>query len=598
MYSIRAFKNTGFNVVNIPQSLSYLLNNFTYTSFDALDILQNEGLTGVSVRATWGEVKDIDYLVVYDNSGLNPACYQVGTPQMTSVDVAYLPLIYDAITSAGGPSSLTYLDGVTDRHTVGDDTMFKYTQSDEYMAPREALRLVSGGMLFNDTGIVATPVESTLDLVYLGKQFDTSGNFIGKGITFSDENGNQVTTPYTQSVTARTQYVIGDETSGPLSPNTRLYENDGSHEAVSNGLAVVRALSMEGSVISQVAYPAQFIETVIGTDGQYSTVRGKDQTKTTSLNFKYATPANNRVLYGDYNKYGLMTASGEKGEFLPEQIGDSSDVAPSVRSIADPRPDGKPYFRFEKYLGNQGDVQFYVCCVSGLEWANVPLTYTRPSGSYMSQINFSNGSRQAASSFANENINRGINYAQGLSNASVSLTGQTMDALNPVKTLMQGTSSAVGAMQTAMGITWDNMRFEQSKAYAQEQYELERNRELMNYGVSQSVVTPEVMFPFSANFIRDFIGNGVFVYRYRYSDSDVSRIDKLLTMYGYKDTVALTSDLFSKRQNFDYVRANGVSIGGTLPIWKKNLIAEQLSAGVRVWHTKPSPSYYTNNPIQ
>lgn len=597
MYSIKAFKNTGYNVVNVPESLSYLLNNFTAADFDALDILQNEGQSGVSVRGTWDDVKDIDYLVIYDNNGENPACYQVGTPQMTSVDVAYLPLTYDALTSVGGAASLTYLDGITERHTVSDDTMFKYTQGDEYMAPRESLQLVSGGMIFNGTDIVATPVESTLDLVFLGNQFDsTTGKFTGKGITFTDDDGNEITTPYTQTVDARTQYVIGDETSGPLAPNTRLYENKSDYPKVVNGLAVVRCLSMEGSVVSQVAYPDQYISVIIGTDGQYSTVRGKDQTQDTDLPFSYAAPKNNRVLYGDYNKYGIMSASGEKGEFLPEQIGEAGDTSPSVRSIADPRPDGKPYFRFLKYLGNQGDVQFYVCCISGLEWANVPLVYSKASGSYMSQINFTNGSQQASGTYHNTQANR----TQAFVNSTVSNAVDIASGLVGVADI-RNDDVAGSIKQVAMGaynLASDTIQYQRDKAYTESQYKLQREKELQNYGISQTVVQPTVMFPFSANFIRDFIGNGVFVYRYRYSDNDVERIDKLLTMYGYKDTVALTASLFNQRTYFDYVRASGVSIGGNIPIWKKDLIAAQLSAGVRVWHVKPDPAHYADNPIK
>lgn len=131
-----------------------------------------------------------------------------------------------------------------------------------------------------------------------------------------------------------------------------------------------------------------------------------------------------------------------------------------------------------------------------------------------------------------------------------------------------------------------------------DQYKLTREKELQNYGFSQSVTVPEILFPYNSEFIRDFIGNGVYVYRYRYTDNDLTRIDKLLTMYGYKDTVALDASCFYQRTNFDYVRASGVSIGGNLPKWKKSIIADQLNAGVRVWHTKPSPTYYTNNPIK
>lgn len=595
MVSVTCYKKTGFNAVNIPESPAFLTGGtFDSITFDALDILQVEGLSSVSVSASYLDVRDIDYCALSD--GTITAYYAVGTPYMTSTDVATLPLTYDGVTSAGGPSALIYLDGVTERHTVAEDKMFEFTQADEYMTPRRSLELEYGGMLFNNTDIVATPVESTLDLVFLGEQFDDDGiTFTGTGITFTDASGNKVTTPYTKTVSARTQFTIGDATSGPLAPNTRLYENKDDYPKVVNGLAVVRCLSMENSVISQVAYPEQYISVIIGADGQYSTVTGKDQVATSGLDFKYADVNNNRVLYGEYNKYGLITAAGEKGEYLPEQIGDSTDTTPTVRSIADPRPDGKPYFRFAKYLGSTGNDYFYVSCVSGLEWANVPLVYSKASGTYLNRINFENDAKSAQSAYRYTQASNAVDAAQTAVNGVLGFINAFTDA-GPNQTFggwISGMAQSVS--DTGFGLARTAMSASQTRT----QYNLAREKELQNYGFSQSVVSPQVLFPFNANLIRDFVGNGVFVYRYRYSNDDVKRIDTLLTMYGYKDTMALSAEQFNNRTYFDYVRALGVSIGGDLPLWQKETIAAQLNAGIRVWHVKPDASYYTSgNPIK
>ena len=73
------------------------------------------------------------------------------------------------------------------------------------------------------------------------------------------------------------------------------------------------------------------------------------------------------------------------------------------------------------------------------------------------------------------------------------------------------------------------------------------------------------------------------------------RIDKLLTMYGYKKTKALEATDFSNRQYFNYVEA-AVSVGN-LPRWWADGISAQLANGVRIWHVKPNSSYYANNPV-
>lgn len=619
LYTVECYKNTGLNSVNIPESLSWLRSNFTAVTFPAIDILQNEGLSSVQIKATWSEARDIDYVVI------NNECYAAtAVPAMTSPDVTVLSLVEDPLTSCGGAANLVYLDGVTDRHTVNDDTLFKYTQDDPLLAPRESLILDCTDMLFDNSGeVVATPVESTIDLVKLGNQFDSDGNFNGVGLTFNETiSGVQltdaVTVPYTEGVSARTMYVIGDETSGPLSPNTRLYEERSSgtemqYPLVSRGLAAVRSLGVESALISQVAYPKAYIEVQIGTDGQYSFVRGLDQNVDSGLKFVYDdTVKNKRVFYGNYASYGLVSASGAKGEYLPEQIGDASDSSPSVRSIADPRPSGKPYFRFVKYKGNSGETSFWISCISGLNWANVPLTYTKASGSYMNELNFRNGAESAGNEYQHN-----YHSNSGLGNVAKAVPQTISDAVTSgVRGLVSLFTGNLQGGQYSAGIDASSPYYHDSftpgsmipnkyafdygnQRYTLDQYNIAREREIANFAVGQSVVAPTVLFPFNADMIRDFVGNGVICYRYRYTSEDLKRVDKLLTMFGYKDTVPLTGSLFKNRVNFDFVSASGVSIGGTdIPMWKRELIANQLSAGVRVWHVKPNISYYTNNPIR
>lgn len=89
---------------------------------------------------------------------------------------------------------------------------------------------------------------------------------------------------------------------------------------------------------------------------------------------------------------------------------------------------------------------------------------------------------------------------------------------------------------------------------------------MMNYGFSQAVVVPQISYPLNASLLRDTQGNGCFVYRYRYSDQDVKRIDKLLTMYGYADQRAFSMSMLYNHSDFDYVQLSGVSVGGDLPM--------------------------------
>lgn len=597
-YELECYKNTGFNVVNIPESLDWLRANYTAVNLPAVNLLQNEGLTNVNVATSWNEIKDVDYIVIGDE------CYMVdGVPVMTSNDVAALNLIPDELTTLGGAGSLSYLDGITERHTVAEDNLFEYSQDDELMAPMQALKLETTDMLFTGSDTTVA-VESTIDLQSLGEEFDDSGNFTGKGLTFTDTtSGESVIVPYTGGVSARTNYQLGDDaTNNTLSPNTRLYASGGDYAKINNALAAVRSLGTESALISQVAFPDNLVQSVIGNDGQYSSTIGKDQTEDSGLNFVYSDSVKNkRLFYGGYNKYGLVTASGDKAEYNPEQIGESGDTAPEVRSISDPRPDGKPYFRYAKYNGNTSLNGFFMASVAGLQWKSVPLTYTAPSNTYLDRLNFDSARTIASNNYA---------YTRNVGIANIAQTG-IQGALNTAGAIASGVNLNPLTADTgkAAKAAFDAISSVEQTAYSmgiqtaalvhnRTQYQLGRDNELSNFAASQTAVAPEILFPFSADIIRDFIGNGVIAYRYRYSDSDLSRIDKILTMYGYKDSVPLTADLFNCREKFDYVQAHGVSIGGTSPRWKRDIATEQLNAGVRVWHVKPDVLSYSDNPIR
>lgn len=605
-YTVQLFKNTGFNAVNLPESLSWLRSNFAYTTAPALEILQNEGLTSVRVKTTWDEIKDVDYIVIGDE------CYSVnGAPVMTSTDVATLPLLEDVVTSEGGAANLDYLDGITERHTVADDTLFKYTDPDPYMAPQEPLTLVVGDMQFDNAtndGTQQTVVESTIDLVALGNQFDTAGNFSGTGLTFIDNeaSGQQVTVPYTegvgQEVTARTNYCIDSAPNAyTRSPSTCLY--DVSYSVVQKALGAVRSLGVESSLISQVQYPTGFVTTSIGENGKINVATGKDDVVDSGLAINpYTGIKNNRLASGEYNKYGIISASGDKGEFLPEQIGDASGdfTSPQIRCIADPRPDGKPYFRYNDYLGNTSFTGFFQSAISGLPWKSVPLVYSQASNNYLDRLNFSNGAQEAKSAYTAAST--GIDISERFGTEKNALSAVT-NAAGATSSFLTGDFSGFakglnGLATTAINQLELNATTDMNRTRTNEQYGIARDKELQNYAFSQSVVAPTVLFPFNANIIRDFVGNGVIPYRYKYSDNDVARIDKILTMYGYVDAVQVTGSIFHNRQKFDYVRASGISIGGSIALWKKETIRAQLSAGVRVWHVKPTADAYSDNPIR
>ena len=124
-----------------------------------------------------------------------------------------------------------------------------------------------------------------------------------------------------------------------------------------------------------------------------------------------------------------------------------------------------------------------------------------------------------------------------------------------------------------------------------------RRNEILDYIITNNVVAPTVAFPFNSDVIRDFHGNNVLAYRYYYSADDVQRIDKLLTMFGYKHCKALETSDFNNRQYFNFIKCSNISVTGNAR-YINDGIADQLNGGVRIWHVKPNKTYYNNNPIR
>ena len=163
-----------------------------------------------------------------------------------------------------------------------------------------------------------------------------------------------------------------------------------------------------------------------------------------------------------------------------------------------------------------------------------------------------------------------------------------------------------GTISNAMAMAQAQMNMDLRKEHDIPIYMKERTNELMELNLANSVVVPTVNFPYNSDILRDSYGNGVLVYRYRYSDNDVRRIDKLLTMYGYQVSKPLEADDFVNRRYFNFIKCSNVSLnasptmsnqGVRRPRWFLDGAAAQLRGGVRIWHVIPNESYYNDNPV-
>lgn len=576
---VKLYKDTGFNAVNIPDSP--ILLGQPFITRESVSSVQNRFLTSVTLSCTsFSQVRDVDYCQCDD------FYYFVTGIKMLSSDVAELTLVPDFITSAGGPTSLVYLDGITDRFHVNSDKFGEYTESDPYLTTNEPLQLLTSEWLIDQSTTdeeQTTYILSTVDLSEMGANPEELAK------TFTDPtSGESVTIPSLKPVSDYTVFELEENTTHIDGSQLFLANN----ENVIKGLQYCRDVGAETAILAQYAIPTKFIYQIEEPEGsgKIKKIYAMETASYTDLPINFAEVKNKRLLYGDLCNYGILTASGNKTEFSPEDISDGED--PMVICKMDIRPDGKPYFRFEKYLGNSTRSGYWLNAVGGETWRSIPLTFTSKSGSIIDNYNFE------SKRVINQNA-RNYEVTQqklGLAQTGINAIGSAVGSVGSILTgdVMAGVQGAANLLNTGLSVAGQI----NTMNYTTQQYELQRQNELYNFGVSQSIVVPTVMFPYSNGSIRDYVGNGCMVYRYRPTDSDLSRLDKILTMYGYKCTRPFESWMLSSRQYFNYIQVHGLTVGGNLPQWWKAGIISQLTTGVRIWHVRPNPDYYTNNPIK
>lgn len=367
--------------------------------------------------------------------------------------------------------------------------------------------------------------------------------------------------------------------------------------------------------------------------------------------FKYKTkgytPVNKRVYYGSYQPYVLASIAGNQRQYNAEQLyGGDYTVSPDIHFISDVTPDGTVYYYFKHIYGEDIDKSarsrgvLLGNIVPSLQWDNIPLNYTDVSGGKLNQQSYT-ASRasldlsynQQTRGFLNKSIMSIGDFLGGTSGGqdndvgsllsfigntagagagiantaldSIATTGATA-AASGVGSIAGGGAIAgaaaaalpviaVGAGAAALGAQ------QYSKlAKVRENYLLDTNIGLSQYLSTNNVVAPVISFPPNVTLARQIYGEQPICYRYRYSDNDVKRIDKILTMYGYKVCEPADISMLTSHQTFNYFQGS-VKVKGknyTLPSWLSEMCSAELSAGVRIWHQKPIKITADCNPVK
>lgn len=605
-YTCLLWINSGFNSIDVPDEPGRLMG-LPHISAPVLDLNQERILPNAKIRITWDAVKDVDYVKIGD------FFYYAINPVMSSGDVCELTLIPRYTLSAGGFRNLTILGGITNRVHVSDDSYGLYNETDPLTAP--AYELVVRNMTHQFSSSKTTFVETTLDLQALGAQKRDNTTL---ALTAKDESdpGNPFTVTYPVvpmmadkgvSGTAYKATIGGQQKTIAQVANQGLYQfGVESDELTRFGISQARSLGIEEAISGQFEIPSDLVDSSAGGIIAYvQTITGKTGTVNTGLAYVYGSARNNRVFYGDFTPYTLVSSIGSSMTANAEEVFDGGG-SPSVRYVVDPRRTGRPYFRFSSLNGvSASSFDFFRGAVPGKQWNNVPLVLSEKSGSVIDFLNYRNSI--ATNQLAAKQSDVALDLAMGQSTASgigqiagdiasaVALGAGGITSPNAKPSTYGAAMQGFGAVGGIAGLGFTIAGAQMQNEFVHQRLALERAIESQQFQISQSVHVPDVRFPSDCNLFADFTSNGFMVYRIQYRQADIARIDKILTAFGYKHTKMLEVSDFFNRQYFNYI--SGSITVGNLPKWWADGISAEMGAGMRVWHVKPDPIYYDSNPI-
>lgn len=544
--TVTLYKNTGYDSKNVPDAGTRLSSGKTVP---AVWLYQNYPLSTIRIKYTWDDIQGVDYVK------LNDAYYFVDGIKMINENTCELAISYDALTTVG-ISNITFNGGWCTRRHVESDEMLEWSIPEDFSP--------------NDDGVVE---YESIDFAGDSKTFVAStvglswDNLYTIAKTYEDATTKQiVTVPQVPPPSYKTEFRINTPSVryDKEVPGVTLYDFDAVYEQ----LALVRSLGLDDCLVGCYNIPRDLIVTATQGTGEIRFIEGKIQGKTSALKFAWSSKVkNNKVFSGQFNKYLVCSmASGDKTEYEASNIGLNNAEAPTFLVLVDPAPEGKTYLAPSVFQGTEhSSKDIFMSVTEGAQWQSTPILYRKTSGSSTEMANYNYQYDMARLDFITQ-------QAQIAASMAGNLAGKYIDPA----------ALAGDAIQGLTGMY---------------RYNRTTNINNLNFLASQ-LKAPEMKFPRTAN-MQDYIGNGFLISRTRLSDADTERYDKYLTMYGYRVNEPLTKSAFTCRKYFNYVECSDLSITipSKYPLIVRQMIIDTLTSGVRIWHKKPSSSYFTNNPI-
>lgn len=631
LYNVRLFKNTGYNLENIPDRAS-LLNDTSINKLDvdAIWVYQNQDVGKIRVKTNFTDIYSVDYCRIGTNNNNQTFTYYfVTNVTMLNPVTCELDLQIDPITTIGLTNiTNNILNGWCTRRCVTDDALFSNC-IDENFSPTQPLEEDAQEIKISSNGILC--IVSTIDLTEVNKKLSegykssvesSSVDVSVPTVPAIDFNYSSITIDYqglqlTRELVGKRMYII----------------EDGLDVAIlKNALTTVWSLGLSDAIAGIYYLP-------IGESGngnfEYSISRGPDGYWVKNLTvyggfysldkipFKWNTPniKNNKVFASKYNVYRLLSmVSGNEAKYYAGDIYDklNNPISPNIAINIDGSENGTSYAKPEYIRGvdlTQTSKKYEIVrdAVTGGDWVSANINMIRPKGLAKTLTDF-NVNEAAATMSSLFDVLGNLPGLPNLTKNGNIYESYTMPYY-PSTSLVTDEQIRSGALDQVSPITRynyigkPNVSFNPSSGFISSLFNARVNKLKRNIVKSNLIIqTPQTWFPVD-NTLSLFYGNSYYVIRERLSDADTIKFDKYLTMYGYAVNEPLTKECFYGRQYFNYIECEDLNVGklnvgsetGNIqecPLRLKQSAIQMLENGVRIWHTQVTQEAFNNNPIK
>lgn len=635
MATIYLYQNTGFNLVDIPESLDLVKSDANlYRRYTDGNVIQAQGLSNVIVdNITSVDAASIDFIIVRDDDGLEVGYNVLDNFQFVAPQTCQFFITEAALTTI--LENMIVVSASANRmHIEVDEDDTEFFSNPEPFEP--ALSYVIGTSPIDDRFPISNPnctnilettvappemITNTDQGTIIGSNTVVQQNYTADNTFATRKKGTKYrnTTPVVTTIEDSNHNVMSQSVLSTVEPEFRpitptvyninkLFEGavsiyTGSNYWVNGATQVVNQLTsvgMANGITSYWAVPTAYIKSI--TDAGYSDsgasaggvsiIESDVFNKTVPLNGPtFGVFHNNKVYYGQALTITIFNPiSGARLTHQVHEVRDENqfpgDIIEGSYSItADIRPDGAPIFSWK--CKNGLPLIGFPETIEGGSWRRIPISADTYGGSFWDRRQLEmqkkldyygdeTGYKNKASIGFQSGVITNIGSSLGMGAAGAAIMGNPLTLPAATVAGAIGITSATGAKSEEYGKLYKEM----SRAYDIQTAELSKRAE---------VATPVITLS-TSNYLREIGYNSFYWMVTSYSQEDLHAFDTFLTKYGYNvGSKAFAKSDFYSRPYFNYVRLNNIIMKTPdFSMYLRNIAEQELMRGVRVWHELPN----------